>query len=74
MGITPSEMTDASGATVISMEATLQNNDDYTGVTTDEELMGGVKSTDGIGYLSMSHVAKDSSLKPLDISEDGGAT
>ncbi len=74
MGITPTTMIDASGSEVTSMEATLSKNDSYTGVITDEELIAGVNSTNGIAYLSNSHVSKDSNLKPLNISEDGGET
>ncbi len=74
MGIDTSTMIDASGAEVTSMEATLETNSDYTGVTTDEDLMAGVSNTDGIAYLSYSHVGTDKHLKPLAISEDGGAT
>lgn len=74
MGIEATTMTDASGGTVTSMEAALQNNPDYTGVTTDEDLMAGVNNTDGIAYLSYSHVGTDEHLKPLAISEDGGVT
>ncbi len=74
MGIDVSTMTDASGQEVTSMEATLENNPDYLGVTTDEDLMAGVNNTDGIAYLSYSHVGTDDHLKPLAISEDGGKT
>ncbi len=74
MEIDETVMIDASGNPVTSMEATLSKNDSYTGVVTDEELMAGVNSTDGIAYLSNSHVSKDSNLKPLNISEDGGQT
>ncbi len=74
MGIDTSTMIDASGQEVTSMEATLENNNpDYLGVTTDEDLMAGVNNTDGIAYLSYSHVGTDDHLKPLAISEDGGA-
>ncbi len=74
MGIDTSTMIDASGQEVTSMEATLENNPDYLGVTTDEDLMAGVNNTDGIAYLSYSHVGTDDHLKPLAISEDGGKT
>lgn len=74
MNITSSEMVDASGQEILSREATLLKNPSYTGVTIDEDLMNGVASTNGLGYLSNSHVSNDSRLKPLNISNDNGET
>ncbi len=74
MGVKPTTKIDASGSKVTSMDATLMKNDNYNSVTTDESLMDGVASTNGLAYLSNSHVSKRKDLKELDISEDQGKT
>ncbi len=75
MGISKTTMIDSTGKEVTSMDATLINNDnDYHSVTKDEDMMSGVKASNGIAYLSNSHIKKEKELKALAISEDNGET
>lgn len=57
-----------------SMDGTLVQNGNYQSVADPESMIDVVKSSDGVGYLSLSEVNRDDELKALTISEDHGET